>query len=103
MFDKLTGYIYTVGNVPNNISLIAGERKWYVSIDKDIGIYEYSYNALNIGVNMIKITIPCTYEINKTLFGNIDSEYIIKRVKTPLILNNIFSKTYTINELYGGN
>jgi hypothetical protein len=103
MFDKLTGYIYTIGNVPNNISLIAGERKWYVSIDKDIGIYEYSYNALNIGVNMIKITIPCTYEINKTLFGNIDSEYIIKRVKTPLILNNIFSKTYTINELYGGN
>ncbi|MDD4623767.1 MAG: hypothetical protein PHX40_00060 [Bacilli bacterium] len=102
-FNKLTGQIYKSSNVQKNITTTNGGRKWYVAIDKDIGIYDYEYSLVNVGVNKIKIVIPCKYEINKTLFGNIDSEYFIKRVNIPLSLNTIFSKTYTPLELYGGN
>ncbi len=103
IFDKHSGKIYLSSNVPNNITSTNGGRKWYTSTSKEKGIYNYNYEMKNIGVNKIKISIPAKYEIVKTLFGNIDSEYFIKRVYGPKNLNLIFSKRYTALELYGGN
>lgn len=103
IFDKHTGKIYVSSNVPNNIITTNGGRKWYTSASKEKGIYNYNYQIKNIGVNKINIIIPAKYEINKSLFGNIDSEYFIKRVYIPSNLNLIFSKKFTSLELYGGN
>lgn len=102
VFNKLNGKIYILGSEPKNITITSGGRKWYTSMKKTKGIYDYNYEVTNIGVNKIAFVIPCKYEINKTLFGYLNSEYFIKRVKTPFDLNNIFSKTYTSTELYGG-
>jgi hypothetical protein len=103
IFDKHTGKIYLSSNVPNNITTTNGGRKWYTSTSKEKGIYDYNYEIKNIGVNKVKIIVPAKYEIVRTLFGNVDSEYFIKRVYIPNNLNLIFSKNYTSLELYGGN
>ncbi|MFV0249712.1 MAG: hypothetical protein ACK5HP_01560 [Bacilli bacterium] len=103
IFNKHNGKIYSPSNVPNNITTTNGGRKWYTSLSKGKGIYNYNYEIKNIGVNKVKIIIPAKYEIVKTLFGNNDSEYFIKRVYIPNNLNLIFSKKYTSLELYGGN
>ena len=103
IFDKHIGKIYLSSNVPNNITTTNGGRKWYTSTSKEKGIYDYNYEIKNIGVNKVKIIVPAKYEIVKTLFGNIDSEYFIKRVYIPNNLNLIFAKKYTSLELYGGN
>lgn len=103
IFDKHTGKIYLSSNIPNNITTTNGGRKWYTSTLKEKGIYDYNYEIKNIGVNKVKIIVPAKYEIIRTLFGNVDSEYFIKRVYIPNNLNLIFSKNYTSLELYGGN
>ena len=102
VFNKLTGKIYS-SNVPEKITITNGGRKWYTSVNEKIDVYNYKYEIENIGINKIKIIIPCKYEIDKTLFGYNNSEYFIKRIKIPENLNLIFKKSYTPFELYGGN
>lgn len=97
--DKLTGDVYEKGQQPNNITTINGGRKWYTSTINELGEYDYQIVDYSLGVNKISIIIPCYYVTQKSLLGDFDSEYYVKRVKTPDELNYRFHLSYTYKQL----
>lgn len=100
ILDKNKGYVYEKTNYPSGIITVYGDRKWYIPINENVGIYSYEINVGNLGVNRISVKFPCKYEITKTLFGYSDSLYIIKRTYVPNNLQYRFNKSYSYQELF---
>jgi len=105
VLDINKGSVYLKGTEPSDIKIVYGDRKWYVPITQNIGVYDYTINVGNIGVNKISVKFDCKYEIAATLFGYADSLYIIKRTYVPNNLNYIYNKKYSYQDLIniGGN
>jgi len=102
VLDKNKGHVYEKTNYPSGIVTVYGDRKWYIPITENVGTYPYEINVGNLGVNKISVKFPCKYEITKTLFGYSDSLYIIKRTYIPNNLQYRFNKSYSYQELFGG-
>lgn len=102
VLDNNRGYVYEKGTEPSDVSIIYGDRKWYIPMNEELGNHQYIISNNNLGVNRITINFNCEYNISKTLFGYSDSLYTIKRTNIPNNVNYIFSKYYNYEELFGG-
>lgn len=99
LFDLPTMYLTNPdGNVYSSTSglsnYINGGRKWYTPINDELGYYDYTIYLENVGINAVTIIFPCIYRTTQTIFGNKESEYVIKRVETPDNVDYIYYKTY---------
>lgn len=72
---------------------------WYPAWDDDLGTYTYQYIGTNLGINKITIKRDLSYTIVSKMFDTDNSEFIIRRVKTPNNLNLIYKNTFSYEEL----
>ncbi len=74
---------------------IVGNRKWYIPLDSEYKVHDYNIFLSNVGVNGINIIFNCSYEVDKKLYGDNFSKYILKRVKTPDDVEYFLNKSYS--------
>lgn len=95
--NKLTGEVFWGTN--NDNRYINGFRRWYPPINDDLGEYSYYLTLDNIGINNVKIRVNLRYTLEKTMFGNNDSEYKIIRVNIPDNLLRRHRLSFKISDL----
>lgn len=86
-------------NQNNNYTYINGGKYWYPAWNETLGMHNYYYIGVNLGVNKITIKRQLKYNINNTMFGNDTGIFKITRTDTITNKKLIYRNKFSYDEL----